>query len=190
VIVPAFEEAFYTSTQIERALYALPTWTRTVRLVAEHAELRSVLGDAPSEWACYRFARWGESSRPRAARSTPPTITCCRRETTRRTAGFLAELERFVQEHDILAASSHEDDVVLDPFCGCGTTIEAAEKLKRRWIGIDLTYLAISLIKSRLTAMGSSDYTVLGEPTTADDAADLPPVPEATVHPDQLSLGA
>ena len=73
----------------------------------------------------------------------------------------------------IIATSSNPGDVVLDPFCGCGTAVVAAEKLKRRWLGIDLTYLAISLIKSRLTAMGSSDYTVLGEPTTTDDAADL-----------------
>jgi DNA modification methylase len=73
----------------------------------------------------------------------------------------------------IINASSNPGDTVLDPFCGCGTAVVVAEKLKRRWIGIDLTYLAISLIKSRLTAMGSSDYTVLGEPTTADDAADL-----------------
>lgn len=73
----------------------------------------------------------------------------------------------------IILASSNPGDLVLDPFCGCGTTIAAAEKLGRRWIGIDLTYLAISLIKSRLTALGSSDYTVIGEPTTADDAAQL-----------------
>lgn len=73
----------------------------------------------------------------------------------------------------IIAASSKPGDVVLDPFCGCGTTIEAAEKLERRWIGIDLTYLAISLIKSRLTAMGSDNYAVLGEPTSADDAEQL-----------------
>jgi DNA modification methylase len=73
----------------------------------------------------------------------------------------------------VINASCPLDGVVLDPFCGCGTTIAAAEKLKLRWIGIDLTYLAISLIKSRLTELGTSDYTVLGEPTTADDAADL-----------------
>jgi DNA modification methylase len=73
----------------------------------------------------------------------------------------------------ILEASSKPSDVVLDPFCGCGTTIAAAEKLKRRWIGIDLTYLAMSLIKSRLTEMGSSDYEILGEPTTVDDAKEL-----------------
>jgi len=79
----------------------------------------------------------------------------------------LALLER------IIATSSNPGDAVLDPFCGCGTTIAAAEKLGRRWLGIDVTYLAISLIKSRLTAAGASDYTVLGEPTTADDAGQL-----------------
>jgi len=73
----------------------------------------------------------------------------------------------------IIGASTAEGDVVLDPFCGCGTTIAAAERLKRKWVGIDLTALAISLIKSRLTAMGASDYRVLGEPTTADDASEL-----------------
>ncbi len=73
----------------------------------------------------------------------------------------------------IIMSSTKQGDVVLDPFCGCGTTIAAAEKLGRRWMGIDLTYLSVTLIKSRLTTMGSSDYVVLGEPTTADDAADL-----------------
>jgi DNA methylase/NACHT-associated inactive Restriction Endonuclease 1 len=53
-------------------------------------------------------------------------------------------LERIIQ------ASSHPGDVVLDPFCGCGTTIDAAEKLGRQWIGIDITQLAITLIKKRL----------------------------------------
>ena len=51
----------------------------------------------------------------------------------------------------ILKASSNEGDVVLDPFCGCGTTIQAAQKLNRRWIGIDITHLAIGLIKKRLS---------------------------------------
>ena len=50
----------------------------------------------------------------------------------------------------ISQASSNPGDVVLDPFCGCGTTIDAAEKLGRDWIGIDVTQLAISLIKNRL----------------------------------------
>ena len=85
----------------------------------------------------------------------------------------------------IIEGSCPEDGTVLDPFCGCGTTIAAAQKLKRRWIGIDLTYLSISLIKSRLTEMGASDYTVLGEPTTADDAAEL-----ATADPYQFQWWA
>jgi site-specific DNA-methyltransferase (adenine-specific) len=73
----------------------------------------------------------------------------------------------------VIEASTDPDDVVLDPFCGCGTTISVAQRLGRKWVGIDVTYLAISLIKSRLTRDGVSDYKVLGEPTTADDAAVL-----------------
>ena len=59
----------------------------------------------------------------------------------------LALLERIIQ------ASSNPGDVVLDPFCGCGTAIAAAQKLERRWIGIDITHLAISLQKYRMAAM-------------------------------------
>ena len=47
----------------------------------------------------------------------------------------------------IIMASSNEGDVVLDPFCGCGTAVAVAERLGRRWIGIDVTHLAISLMK-------------------------------------------
>ncbi len=50
----------------------------------------------------------------------------------------------------IIKASSNEGDVVLDPFCGCGTTVQVAQRLNRRWIGIDITHLAIGLIKKRL----------------------------------------
>ncbi len=56
----------------------------------------------------------------------------------------LALLER------IISASSNEGDVILDPFCGCGTALDAAQKLKRKWIGIDITHLAVSLIEKRL----------------------------------------
>ena len=51
----------------------------------------------------------------------------------------------------IIKASSNEGDVVLDPFCGCGTTVQVAQRLNRRWIGIDITHLAIGLIKKRLS---------------------------------------
>ncbi len=50
----------------------------------------------------------------------------------------------------IIAASSNEGDVVLDPFCGCGTAIVVAQRLKRRWVGIDITHLAVNLMKYRL----------------------------------------
>jgi adenine specific DNA methylase Mod len=59
----------------------------------------------------------------------------------------------------IVAASSNPGDTVLDPFCGCGTTIAAAQKLERRWVGIDITYLAIDLIQKRLAAECGDDVS-------------------------------
>jgi hypothetical protein len=77
----------------------------------------------------------------------------------------------------ILRASSNEGDVVLDPFCGCGTTVQVAQKLNRRWIGIDITHLAIGLIKTRLDdAYGPEirqTYEVIGEPTDVAGASQL-----------------
>ena len=67
----------------------------------------------------------------------------------------------------IIRASSNEGDLVLDPFCGCGTALNVAEHLKRRWIGIDITHLAITLIKERLNDTFGEDlapYEVIGEP--------------------------
>jgi DNA modification methylase len=68
----------------------------------------------------------------------------------------------------IIAASSGKGDVVLDPFCGCGTTIAAATHLDRRWIGIDVTYIAVDLIRKRLIdSYGpgiESSYDVTGIP--------------------------
>lgn len=75
----------------------------------------------------------------------------------------------------IIKASSNPGDVVLDPFCGCGTTIDAAEKNGRQWIGIDITYLAIALIKNRLanTYGDSIDLHTVGEPVSLADAQQL-----------------
>ena len=80
-----------------------------------------------------------------------------------------ALLERIIQ------ASSNEHDVVLDPFCGCGTAVAVAQKLKRQWIGIDITCLATTLIKQRLKTEfhGRARYKVIGEPTTVQDAREL-----------------
>jgi len=74
----------------------------------------------------------------------------------------------------ILSASSNEGDVVLDPFCGCGTTVHAAQKLNRQWIGIDVTHLAISLIEKRLKdAFPGVQYEVHGTPKDEAGASDL-----------------
>ena len=73
-----------------------------------------------------------------------------------------------------MSASSNPGDVVLDPFCGCGTTIAAAQKLGRRWIGIDITHLSIALQKYRLREMfPDAAFQVIGEPTTEADARQL-----------------
>ena len=67
----------------------------------------------------------------------------------------------------IIGASSNKGDLILDPFCGCGTTINVAERLGRRWIGIDITHIAIALIKNRLQdTFGPelSPYDVIGAP--------------------------
>ena len=76
----------------------------------------------------------------------------------------------------IIRSSSNEGDVVLDPFCGCGTAVAVAERLKRRWIGIDITHLAISLMKSRLRDTFNSDlsdYDVVGVPQDVESARAL-----------------
>lgn len=83
----------------------------------------------------------------------------------------LALLERIIQ------SSTDEGDVVLDPFAGCGTTIAAAQKLDRQWIGIDITQLSIALLKNRLAGNFNinpkTDYAVVGEPEDLHDAMEL-----------------
>lgn len=83
----------------------------------------------------------------------------------------------------IISASSNEGDVVLDPFCGCGTAVHAAQKLNREWIGIDITCLAISLIEDRLKKAFPEDsgtdgqrrlkYEIDGLPTDLESARNL-----------------
>jgi len=81
----------------------------------------------------------------------------------------LALLER------IISASSNKGDVILDPFCGCGTAVHAAHKLKRQWVGIDITHLAISLIEKRLRdSFGKRcEFEVCGTPEDFEGARDL-----------------
>lgn len=87
--------------------------------------------------------------------------------------GYKTQKPRLLMER-IIACSSNPGDVVLDPFCGCGTTIAAAQSLGRTWIGIDVTALAISLIRKRLRDQGA-EFTVAvdGEPQNVHDAAAL-----------------
>jgi site-specific DNA-methyltransferase (adenine-specific) len=96
----------------------------------------------------------------------------------------LALLERIIQ------ASSNEGDTVLDPFCGCGTAVHAAQNLKRNWIGIDITHLAVSLIEKRMKSAfpylqavspgtkkaaqaGANAFEVVGVPRDFDAARDM-----------------
>jgi site-specific DNA-methyltransferase (adenine-specific) len=83
----------------------------------------------------------------------------------------LALLERIVR------SSSPQGGVVLDPFCGCGTTVEAAERLGRTWVGIDISYLAIDIVEKRLLrSFGpriANQYTLFGKPASMEDAVQL-----------------
>ena len=77
----------------------------------------------------------------------------------------LALLERIIE------ASSNPGDIVLDPFCGCGTTVAAAEKLGRKWLGIDITHLSIALQRYRLNEMFPDvAFEVIGEPQSVSAA--------------------
>jgi site-specific DNA-methyltransferase (adenine-specific) len=74
----------------------------------------------------------------------------------------------------VLNSSSSPGDLVLDPFCGCGTTVHAAQKLGRRWIGIDVTHIAIGLIEGRLrSAFPGVEFEVIGTPMDAEAARDF-----------------
>jgi site-specific DNA-methyltransferase (adenine-specific) len=84
----------------------------------------------------------------------------------------LALLER------IIKISSNEGDIVLDPFCGCGTAVVAAQKLNRKWIGIDITHLAINLMRNRLKDSFSIKAEVIGEPVDLAGAKELASQPD------------
>jgi site-specific DNA-methyltransferase (adenine-specific) len=74
----------------------------------------------------------------------------------------------------IIKASSNEGDIVLDPFCGCGTAVVAAQKLNRKWIGIDITHLAINLMRNRLRdSFPGIQFEVIGEPKDLSGAKAL-----------------
>jgi len=77
----------------------------------------------------------------------------------------------------IINSSSNEGDIILDAFCGCGTALAVSQILKRKWIGIDISPSAISLIKRRLNKIGVSetDIDIIGMPTSVEDLKKFKP---------------
>lgn len=75
----------------------------------------------------------------------------------------------------VILASSKPNDVVLDPFAGCGTTLVVAEQLKRQWIGIDISPTAVALMKQRMARVGATNVTLVGMPVTEDQLRALKP---------------
>ena len=74
----------------------------------------------------------------------------------------------------IISSSSNPEDTILDPFCGCGTTVHASQKLNRKWIGIDVTHYAITLVEDRLKeAFQFIDSEIVGRPKDIEGARDL-----------------
>jgi hypothetical protein len=75
----------------------------------------------------------------------------------------------------IVSAASNKGDIVLDPFCGCGTTLVAAQKLGRQWIGIDISPTAVDLESRRLAKVGAAGVKLVGMPVTEKQLHDLKP---------------
>ena len=129
----------------------------------------------PKDAGWPRLIRYEEDSKGRAVgdvwEDIPPINMQARERLGYPTQKPVRLLERLIE------ASSNPGDVVLDPFCGCGTTVDAAQALGRRWIGIDITHLSIGLIRHRLAdrygPSFATTYRVIGEPTTVEDAAVL-----------------
>jgi len=75
----------------------------------------------------------------------------------------------------IIESSSNKGDIVLDPFCGCGTTLVVAQQFGRKWIGIDVALKACNLMKNRLNQIGVSDVRIIGAPKTVNELKRLEP---------------
>lgn len=138
-------------------------WTTTVDKLEElYAAGRIYL---PTDGSWPRLIRYEDESKGRAIGDVwtdiPPLNMQAKERLGYPTQKPEALLERIIQ------ASSNEGDVVLDPFCGCGTAVSVAERLGRRWVGIDITHLSISLMRHRLHDAFRSElspYEVVGDP--------------------------
>jgi site-specific DNA-methyltransferase (adenine-specific) len=90
----------------------------------------------------------------------------------------------------VIGSSSKPGDVVLDPFCGCGTALVAAERLGRKWVGIDVTYLSIAVMRARLKdSFGLDDVPVIGQPTEVEGARRLAESPDGRYQFQWWALG-
>ncbi len=145
-------------------------WTTTVDRLDELFDAGRIY--LPKEGGWPRLVRYIDESKGRVVGDLwddiPPINMRARERLGYPTQKPVALLER------LISASSNEGDLVLDPFCGCGTTIHAAEKLNRRWIGIDITHLAVGLISRRLIdAFPHCQFDVLGVPCDLAAAREL-----------------
>lgn len=90
----------------------------------------------------------------------------------------------------IVSASSNPGDVVLDPFCGCGTALIASHALGRKWIGVDITYLSIAVMRARLKdSFGLAEVEVVGQPTEVASARELAEAPHGRYQFQWWALG-
>ena len=122
----------------------------------------------PSPGAVPRFKRYLDESPGVPLQDAWDDISPVNSQAQERT-GYATQKPEALLER-IIEASSNPGDLVLDPFCGCGTAIAVAERLGRRWIGIDITHLAVTTMKNRLVG---ADYSVIGEPASVADAQRL-----------------
>jgi DNA modification methylase len=145
-------------------------WTTTVEnLERMHSQGRIYLSPNGG-WP--RVIRYEDESKGRALGDIWEDIPPLNMRATER-LGYPTQKPEALLER-IISASSNVGDLVLDPFCGCGTSIAAAQKLGRRWVGIDITHLAIGLIRTRLRdSYTDIEFDVIGEPTTIEGATEL-----------------
>jgi DNA modification methylase len=149
-------------------------WTTTVEKLDQlDAAERIYFPKDPTKWP--RLIRYEEDSKGRAIGDVWEDIPPINMRARERLGYPTQKPEQLLDR--VIEASSNEGDVILDPFCGCGTTVASAQRLRRRWIGIDITHLAVGLIKHRLVdAHGLPvirTFQVIGEPTDREGAADL-----------------
>ena len=152
-----------------RIPYSAETLARRGRIEGEQSIISPSAETQDRRGADAVEQRFGQGKVPEDWWNDIPVLTNQRERMGYATQKPLALLER------IIKASSNEGDVVLDPFCGCATTLEAAERLGRRWVGIDIAIHAIRRVASvrlseRFGLVEGTDYTIQGVPGTLEGA--------------------